>query len=301
MGKQAFLDRDTTAIGRPITRNGVSFFPVYLPGNELPRIATGPKAPRVIEEMDDASVPGLQVSNHGKEPLLLVEGEQFVGGLQNRCVNVNVLIPPESTLNIPVSCLEQGRWGRRRAFESAANRTPPRVRRVLHEAVGAQAGTPEARTGAQGEVWDQVEVTLRRAGADSATAAVSDADAMFSRGGRRGHAARDLERLGALPEQCGFVVTHGSRVIGAEIFGAPELLRPHWPAVVRSYLLEEPTVGGYPSADMVLRALWRIGTSPCTAAAGVGLGEERHYAVPKGTGQALLLDGAVVAASALSR
>ncbi len=301
MRKRAFLDLDAASVGRPITRNGVSFFPVYLRGNDLPKIATGPKAKRVIEEMDDASVPDLNVTNPGKKPLLLVEGEQFIGGLQNRTINVNVLIPPGETLKIPVSCLEQGRWGRRRNFKAAQTRTPIRVRRVLNEALAAQAGTPEARSGAQREVWNEVEGTLNRLQAESPTAAVSDADAVFRRERGLGEAAKELGRLGPLPGQCGFVVTHGSRVIGTEIFGAPGLLRRHWKAMVRSYLLEPPRTGGFPSADMALRALWRIGESRCTASPGLGLGEERHYSVERGVGQALVLDGALVAASALSR
>ena len=71
---------ETAAIGRPITRAGISFFPVYLTGNDVPAIATGPGAKRVIDELDDASVPDLAVTNPGKSPLLLVEGEQFIGG-----------------------------------------------------------------------------------------------------------------------------------------------------------------------------------------------------------------------------
>ena len=61
----------------------------------------------------------------------------------------------------------------------------------------------------------------------------------------------ELARLGPLPGQCGFVVTHGPRIVGAEIFGAPELLKPHWAALVRSYLLEEPTATGWPSPGRV--------------------------------------------------
>ncbi len=301
MNHQLFFDLDTAAIGRPITRAGVSFFPVYLMGNELPPIATGPKAPRLIEELESASVPDLVVSNPGKLPLLLIEGEQFLGGLQNRTINVNVLVPPGKSVKIPVSCLEQGRWGRRQSFGSAPTRIPPRVRRVLHDAVAAQAGTGRARAGAQSAVWSAVEESLRMNRVVSETAAIADADEVFRRERHRGDAVRDLERLGPLPGQCGFVVTHGRRVVGTELFGSPDLLRPHWPSAVRSYLLEQPEGGGFPSPGMVLRALHRIGHSPAKTTPGLGLGEERHYAARKGTGQALTLDGALVAASSLSR
>ena len=56
---------DTVAIGWPITRLGVSFFPVYLPANDLPAIATGEASKLVVDELDEASVQTLLVRNPG--------------------------------------------------------------------------------------------------------------------------------------------------------------------------------------------------------------------------------------------
>lgn len=296
-----FPNLETAAIGRPITRAGISFFPVYLTGNDVPEIATGPDAERVIDEVGDGSVPDLTVTNPGKSPLLLVEGEQFLGGKQNRTINVTVLVAAEATLKIPVSCLEAGRWGRRRGFRSAGTHTPRRVRRTLRDAVASQAGTPHARSGDQSEVWASIEGELSQFGTRSRTAAIADADEVFRRDQGRGAAVEELVRLGPLPGQCGFVVTHGPRIVGAEIFGAPELLRPHWPALVRSYLLEEPTATGWPSPGRVLRALRGISRAKSTGSAGLGLGRERHYTSEKGAGQALTLEGSAVHISVLSR
>ena len=55
---------DTVAIGWPITRLGVSCFPVYLPANDLPAIATGDASKLVMDELDEAAVPTLRVRNH---------------------------------------------------------------------------------------------------------------------------------------------------------------------------------------------------------------------------------------------
>ena len=296
-----FPNLDGAAIGRPITRAGISFFPVYLLENGLPEIATGPAAERVIDELGDASVGDLTLTNPGTMPLLLVEGEQFVGGKQNRTINVSVLVAAGATVKIPVTCLEQGRWGRRRDFRPASTHTPRRVRRTLRDAVAAQAGTVRARQGAQGEVWGAIDGELRQMRMHSRTAAIADADAVFHRDQGRGAAVEELVRLGPLPGQCGFVVTHGPRIVGAEIFGAPELLKPHWAALVRSYLLEEPTAAGWPSPDRVLRALRGISRAKSTGSAGLGLGRERHYTSEKGAGQALTLEGAAVHISVLSR
>ena len=97
------------------------------------------------------------------------------------------------------------------------------------------------------------------------------------------------------------MVTHGPRIVATEIFGDPELLKPHWPALTRSYLLEEPIASGRPSADRVLRALRGISRAAYKGSSGLGLGQERHFTNEKGAGQALTLGCAVVHVSALSR
>ena len=106
---------DAVAIGWPITRLGVSFFPVYLATNGLPAIETGEAAGLVVDELDEPSVNALRVRNPGDKPVLVVEGEHFLGAKQNRAINVTVLVPALRDLAVPVSCLEQGRWGRRPA------------------------------------------------------------------------------------------------------------------------------------------------------------------------------------------
>jgi len=292
---------DGAAIGRPITRAGISFFPVYLMENGLPESATGSAAERVIDELGDASVGDLTLTNPAEAPLLLVEGEQFLGGKQNRTINVSVLVAAGATVKIPVTCLERGRWGRRRDFRPASTHTPRRVRRTLRDAVAAQAGTVRARQGDQSEVWGSIQGELDQMRTSSPTAAIADADEVFRRDQGRGAAVEELVRLGPLPGQCGFVVTHGPRIVGAEIFGAPELLKPHWAALTRSYLLEEPTARGWPSPERVLRALRGISRAESKRSAGLGLGQERHYTSEKGAGQALTLEGAAVHISVLSR
>ena len=94
---------DAVAVGSPITRLGVSFFPVYLPDNPLPAIVTGEASGLVVDELDEPSVQALRVRNPGDKPVLVVEGEHFLGGKQNRAVNAAVLVPSLGDLEIPVS------------------------------------------------------------------------------------------------------------------------------------------------------------------------------------------------------
>ena len=137
---------DTVALGTPIERLGVWFFPLYLPGNDLPAIATGDASGLLVNELETASVQELRVTNPTDKPVLVVEGEHFLGGKQNRAVNASVLVGSLCDAELPVSCLEQGRWGRPRAWSRAEAFTPARIRAAKRHGVarsmrdGSRAG-----------------------------------------------------------------------------------------------------------------------------------------------------------------
>ena len=143
---------ETVAVGSPITRLGVSFFPVYLAANGLPPIATGEASGLVIDELDEASVETLRVRNPGDKPVLVVEGEHFIGGKQNRALNATVLVPAKADLEIPVSCLERGRWGRRRAYRRDESFAPNRVRAAQRAGVAKSMEQRGSRAGDQSGV-----------------------------------------------------------------------------------------------------------------------------------------------------
>ena len=44
----------------------------------------------------------LRVRNPGDKPVLVVEGEHFIGGKQNRALNATVLVPAKADLEIPI-------------------------------------------------------------------------------------------------------------------------------------------------------------------------------------------------------
>ena len=72
---------------------------MYLPANDLPAIATGEASKLVVDELDEASVQTLLVRNPGDTPVLVVEGEHFLGGKQNRAINATVLVQAQAELD----------------------------------------------------------------------------------------------------------------------------------------------------------------------------------------------------------
>jgi len=157
------------------------------------------------------------------------------------------------------------------------------------------------RSGNQGAVWGAVHYELKLMDVASGTDAIADADVVFERDPDRYSAVEELVSIGPLPGQCGIVISHGRRVVAAEVFGAPDLLAAHWEALIRSGFLEMPTAEGRPSASSALKLLRRFATTEATRSPGIGLGTEHHIATDQVSGQALILDDSVVHAGIFAR
>lgn len=285
----------SASLGWPITRLDVSFFPVFLPDARLPAILTGAGTELQVEELEKASVGALRMRNPHDKPVLVVAGEHFLGGKQNRAVNVSVLVPSLGEIEVPVSCLEEGRWGRARSIRRHDSLASRSVRARMEEGVHRSAREEQSFRGDQGAVWREVQSVLSEAGVPSETAAEADySAAQRHRAPERFKVIEDLAGQGPLPGQCGVVVTHGSWVIGMDLFGAPELLAAHWAALIRSHLLERPRPNGPPSPTRALGMLRRYAALPSTEKPGLGLGVEHRMKDHRLSGFRLALNDTLV-------
>lgn len=288
------------SVGSPITRAGVSFFPVYM-HQEAPNILTGPDGQVQFTERPGASVPTLVVVNSNPTPVLITEGETLNGGWQNRVVNVSVLVPAAAELEIPVSCVEAGRWGGQREFGRRGPKAPRRVRRGATMSVTDNLRLSQSRHSDQGAVWQAVDFELQASGIEAPTRAVDELVERERRDHRLADAIAELCASGPLPGQCGIVVTHGRRVVSAEVYGSPELLAAAWETLVRGFLLEaRGDSTNAPSATKALRFLEKASKRVVTVGEGVGLGQEHRISSSKIAGQALTLNDVLVHASAFA-
>jgi hypothetical protein len=297
----SLLALETAAVGAPITRGGVSLFPVYVAGAAPDvRIRDG-AAGVVIAEADDATVPTITVTNTNPDPVVLVEGETVRGGNQDRTLNVTILVPAGTVVACPVSCVERGRWGGIGEFGRSRTYAPRRVRRAKSASVARNVDARGVKQSDQSLVWRMVDHELARLSVSDPASALRAADAAIERDDRAAAAVRDLVGRGPLPGQRGVVVAHGRRVVAADVFADTDLLAAHWEALVRGYLLDRPErVEGRPSATAVLRFLRRFAGTPARSAPGVGLGTEYHARSDRLVGQALVWDDVLVHASAFA-
>lgn len=247
-----------------------------------------------VEEVSAAgSVPELLVVNPIDERVLLFDGEELVGAMQNRILNVSVLVDVQSTVRIPVSCVEEGRWSARSAsFVSAPHTAHPELRRRKAERL---RGAPMALGSAQGEVWDEVRGKLDRLGSPSATGA--QADAFLA---RRADLSALEEAFPISPGQSGVMIGLRGRVVACDGVSQPAAFALLYPKILTGYLLDAiECLNGPATAPTAMEGFLRaLDGASVTRQRSVGLGEDLRLSGARVVGSGLELDGELIQLSA---
>jgi len=110
------------------------------------------------------------------------------------------------------------------------------------------------------------------------------------------------QEAGPADDQTGVVVAVGGKVVSAEVFGSPELLKARWEQIVRSLMFESGLADAADTTTADAEAfLQQLAEAEVVPAPGVGIGEERHLRSDELVAQALVLDDALVHASVFAR
>ena len=136
-----------------------------------------------------------------------LDGEELVGAKQNRTVNLTILVAANTTLDIPVTCVEAGRWHyRARHFAAAPRAHYARGRAMKAEQVSMCLAWNGDRHADQRAVWHDIAEKSVRMAAFSETSAMA---AMYEE--RSDDLSRIGERLKPVARQVGAdAVSHGA-------------------------------------------------------------------------------------------
>jgi hypothetical protein len=287
------------SLGEPQHHENLTVFPILAEvSRELPYILLADALASgvlTIGEKNGGQVPFLLARNTGPDPVLILDGEQLIGARQNRMTNRSILLAPKSTTEIPVSCMEQGRWhfvGE--AFAPAPQNAPSKVRRKAREAearasYAAEARGPGARSShrdlaeAQGDVWEEIHVMGDMLGGASPTGAL---DSIYRH--RRRDTTEWLEAYPLLPNQMGLLAFAGSVPLGMDVVGSPVLFTSLHQRILTGYVLDalegmatsgrreaEPA-----AADLAEGFIGSVREAERTPSDSVGMGE---YRILRGT------------------
>jgi len=197
-----------------------------------------------IQELGDGTVPMLGVKNQGKRPVLIIDGEQLIGAKQNRMTNRTILLAPESVTEIPVSCMEEGRWHFvSDEFQPAPHHAPSKVRSKARRAesrASRDTGSASHRhlSEAQGEVWDEIRKYEDKLGRASDTGAL---DAMYRQ--RAGELDVWLDAFPPVEHQVGLLAFTHAEVLGMDALGAPSLYLTLHRRILTGYVMDALAAG----------------------------------------------------------
>jgi hypothetical protein len=261
-------------LGDELVIGGLSVFPLTGERKAGPAYVTGPEAFEAgviqVSELDPPEVPSLAITNLGLVPILLVEGEMLVGGDQNRTMNVTVLCAPQVRTVVPVSCVEAGRWGKRRVVSTSSKHAPGSLRAAKTAKLEPRSDDVSSRRSDQGLIWDEVERQSMAHEVFSETSALDDVQEEIE-----DRLAPELEKIRTVPGQIGVICTIGVQVVGLDLFDKPATLERYLRGIVAGHALDAPS---QPSNADPIRAiehfLAQIDGTGRDRGRGVGLGEE---------------------------
>lgn len=261
-----------------------------------------------VRELPSPTVPTVGAVT-GASDVLLLAGDSIVGGKQNRVINISVWLAAKTTTQLPVTCLEVGRWnagdrfGMGRSVDYGLRQTLSRS--VTESArMSAPHGEAPAFHADQQGVWGEIAQRRGRSGIHSGTGAVHDVYAQDAASGA------DIAASFPCPTGAmGVAIGVGGRLVALDLFADASTLERRWPriveAAVSSHLDHQRavTAGLVPAvrhrhpdegalSRMVKRAEAAI--AEASAAPSVGRGTDLRFSAEKVHGAALIVDGRLI-------
>jgi len=225
-------------IGQPQVCGNMKVYPLHTQNGHQRSYRTLDEAMQakeieVKEASEGGSVPTLTVHNTGKLPVLLVTGEELIGAKQNRVLNTSLLVPAESELQIPVSCVEQGRWHYTSgSFASSSSTAHLKLRKEQSEHVTRNLIARASFDADQGAVWGEVARKTSAHQSSSPTRALHD---VYDQNENK--LKEYLDAFPPVPAE-GLLVAIDEQIVGADLFDHHETLQALWPKLIRGYALD---------------------------------------------------------------
>lgn len=210
---------------------GVTVFPVWLESEPVKGFCWKSSHVTVGENAQGASVNNLTVTNNGHRPHIVLEGDIFEGGLQNRVLTRSFVLARGEQREVPVACVEEGRWHGTGLHQATRRRAPMGVQYSMMstyadlncmDVQGSAAGTH-----VQGGVWDRIRRNEESRGyveAHSLMESMNQAEL--------NNAARPLPSM--LPGQRGVIIGIGGHIAAAEFFGNSDGLTARWEGIIEA-------------------------------------------------------------------
>lgn len=286
-------------VGAPVTCQNLSVFPLlndakaerdYLTLEEALQAGLA----EVSEVSSSGSVNYLKFTNRADIGVLLLDGEELVGAKQNRVLNLTIFAPAKQTINIPVSCVEQGRWSyRSQRFDASPQVLSPDIRARKQRQVLYKRDATGEPLADQGAIWQDIAAKQARMNVHSDTGAYLE---IYER--HQGTVEDYTKHFSTVERQVGAVFSINGRICNVDLFDCEETFRIYFPKLLRAAVLDAidfNSVRFTPLNVVAVRGfLDRIAGAEMQVFPAVGEGEDIRLRSASLVGSALLVRGRVV-------
>ena len=223
-------------IGEPVIHENLSIYPLIAASSDkssryTPLDTAMDKGKLRVKERASASVPSLDVKNTGRQNVFVMAGEIVTGAKQDRMSANDTILPPTAkSVELPVYCVEQGRW----------------QQQSRHFSAGKTAGTTmlrktAAKKGAQGVIWSKVAKKSRDASVRSDTGTMQ---AVYNNRQIKKQIAayeKTLLSVAKKDDVVGFIAAVDGNIISADLFADNHLMRALYSKLLKAIAVDAVT------------------------------------------------------------
>ena len=247
-----------------VSYKNIKVFPLHLKQTDLRtvKLKTLDEAlkEKILEIQETDNVSQLKFINKSKtDKILIVEGDVVQGGRQNRVVNITMMLDEDTTIVVPTSCVEQGRWhGSSKNFKENY-KISPTLHQNLNEHVYKNYETfggkgMAAYASDQSKLWGGVNCFLSSSSPSSLGSSSSFSDVYITRDKDIQDYLDAIESY--IKDCCGLAAVIGNKII-ISITDSIELFMPTMKTTLKSYIVEALDIQKKPEhdADAVVKAI----------------------------------------------
>ena len=244
-----------------------------------------------ITELENSSVNCVLCKNDAVVPLLLIDSDEITGAMQNRIINDTLLVPARSSLKIPVSCTEHGRWHFKGESKESKRFAPSLYTANISTRRRKSRAAYEERH-YQSDVWDSIDRFESKSGLRSTTSALNDSYENLK------EKQNDyLNKFKIVDGQNGVIFIVNGELKGLELFYNHSIYKEYHEKLFRSYIIE--AIVDNESADDVdrleiMRILEDISNCESKSAKSIGLGDNIKFSNDFGSGSGLIYDDELI-------
>jgi hypothetical protein len=179
-----------------------------------------------FRELATPNVNTIEFDNQSNDPVLLIDGEEITGSLQNRIIALSSVVDARSTKNIPVICAEEGRWDDLGGFQTG-HCAYPHIRTILAKSLHRKIDTQRA-------IWNEINRKLTVTKTTSTTSSMHDIYYNLNE-----EINRYVEGFSSINHNAvGFIGVAGNRILGCDIFCNTKVYHKFELKLIRSYILD---------------------------------------------------------------